>query len=152
MNSIRRWHHTALRRLSRITTSGRYIPELDGLRFIAIASVFVQHVQQIVMRDLPQDALISLPARLVRDYRIGVELFFVISGFILGLPFAEQHLRGGRAVRLRAYYWRRLTRLEPPYVLSLGLCALILVFQDGQNWGGIGMHLLASTFYVHNIV
>ena len=49
----------------------------------------------------------------------GVELFFVISGFILGLPFAAHYLKGAAPVSLRKYYLRRLTRLEPPYIVAL---------------------------------
>jgi peptidoglycan/LPS O-acetylase OafA/YrhL len=154
MARLSHWIDIATQRLSRVTSSGRYIPELDGLRFIAITSVFLQHVQQMVAFRLgmPPDAPLDISARLIRDYRIGVELFFVISGFILGLPFADQYLRAGRPVRLRAYYWRRLTRLEPPYIFSLLLCTAILLVQEGKTWTEIGPHLLASTFYVHNIV
>ncbi len=53
--------------------------------------------------------------------RFGVHLFFVISGFILGLPFAAERLAGARKVRLKAFYLRRLTRLEPPYIVALTL-------------------------------
>lgn len=52
---------------------------------------------------------------------------------------------------MRAYYWRRLTRLEPPYILSLLLCAAVLLIQDGKTWVEISPHLLASIFYVHNL-
>ncbi len=50
---------------------------------------------------------------------LGVQLFFVISGFILGLPFASHFLTNGPAVKVGRFYFRRLTRLEPPYVLAL---------------------------------
>ena len=53
--------------------------------------------------------------------RFGVHLFFIISGFILGLPFAAEKLSGTRPVRLKAFYLRRVTRLEPPYILALTL-------------------------------
>jgi len=49
----------------------------------------------------------------------GVPLFFAISGFILSLPFARQGLGGGSPVSLRQYYIRRVTRIEPPYVIQL---------------------------------
>jgi len=54
-----------------------------------------------------------------------VELFFAISGFILGLPFARQYLHQAEPVRLKAYYLRRLTRLEPPYVIQLIFALLV---------------------------
>ena len=57
----------------------------------------------------------------------GVELFFAISGFILGIPFASHYLRGVPRVNLRRYFIRRLTRLEPPYIINLMVLAGILV-------------------------
>ena len=49
---------------------------------------------------------------------LGVLLFFTISGFILGLPFARQYLVAARPVSF-GFYRRRVTRLEPPYLISM---------------------------------
>lgn len=57
--------------------------------------------------------------------RYGVHLFFIISGFILALPFAAERLAGARPVTLKAFYLRRLTRLEPPYFVVLSLYFLL---------------------------
>jgi peptidoglycan/LPS O-acetylase OafA/YrhL len=82
--------------------------------------------------------------------RFGVELFFIISGFVLGLPFAVQHLRRGSPVRLGSYFLRRLTRLEPPYVVSmLGFFALLVVLGH-ESARSLFPHLLASLSYLHN--
>src|SRR2546422_10744629 len=51
--------------------------------------------------------------------RYGVQFFFVISGFILGLPFATKYLKNGEDISLRKYFLIRLTRLEAPYLLNL---------------------------------
>jgi peptidoglycan/LPS O-acetylase OafA/YrhL len=147
-------YYAMVDRLARITTSGRRIRELDGLRFIAIATVFVQHVYEVVMDHCPPGKLprSDLLATLVRDWRIGVELFFLISGFILAAPFAAQHMLGGRAVSLKQYYWRRVTRLEPPYLLTLLLWYVVLVFYWHQSARQLLPHLLASALYMHNVV
>ncbi len=141
-------------RLSRVTTSGRRIRELDGLRFIAIFTVIIQHVYEVVLPHYkpghvpPEDYF----AKLIHDWRIGVDLFFVISGFILAMPFAAHRLLGGKPVRLGAYYLRRITRLEPPYLLTLLLWYLVLVFYWHQSAREQLPHLLASAVYLHNII
>jgi peptidoglycan/LPS O-acetylase OafA/YrhL len=81
----------------------------------------------------------------------GVELFFVISGFILGLPFARMHIQQGRSVHLREYFLRRLTRLEPPYILQLILRVVVLLVTGQWALRAILPHLLASLVYAHNI-
>jgi peptidoglycan/LPS O-acetylase OafA/YrhL len=82
--------------------------------------------------------------------RHGVELFFAISGFILSTPFAMQALRGGKPVSLKKYFVRRVTRLEPPYILSLLIYfAFKMHFQPGQaHW----TDLFCSTFYSSGLV
>jgi peptidoglycan/LPS O-acetylase OafA/YrhL len=70
----------------RITTSGEFIPEIDGLRFIAIALVITHHLALFVSIQRGQNE-----GPLSRG-QLGVELFFVISGFILAVPFAMQYL------------------------------------------------------------
>ena len=145
-----------LRHFSRVTSSGRFIPEIDGFRFIAIASVFLFHLTgQMAVKSrhfTGADAAHDWLAGFTRHGDHGVPLFFVISGFILGLPFAVQHLLGGRRVNIREFYLRRLTRLEPPYVLALLLLSAALLLIRVDNFRHLLPHLLASTFYLHNLV
>jgi peptidoglycan/LPS O-acetylase OafA/YrhL len=156
--------------LSRITTPGRkFIPQIDGLRFVAIMAVIAYHVWQIGLFHLAEAAPAEATAGgLVNDIfstgHFGVELFFTVSGFILSLPFARQILSGGEHVSLRDYYWRRLTRIEPPYVISLLfafiLCALVFrrmpnhqQMYDGAGWLLYSLaHLGASLAYVNAFV
>ncbi len=80
----------------------------------------------------------------------GVQVFFCISGFILGLPFARYYLSMGNRVSLRSYYLRRLTRLEPPLLINLLLLfAVYLIVQRPSLAEGLP-HLLATMFYIHN--
>jgi peptidoglycan/LPS O-acetylase OafA/YrhL len=145
-----------LRSLSRETSSGRFIPEMDGLRFVAIAMVILYHLNGYLMAKtafyergqtaqsdwLCSSALVGLH---------GVELFFVISGFILALPFAAHHLAGAPAVSLRKYYLRRLTRLEPPYFVTIFLL-LALGLLAHRSASAILPHLAASLVYLHNAI
>ena len=79
----------------------------------------------------------------------GVPLFFVISGFILGRPFLRQHRLGGHKVALGKYYLRRLTRLEPPYVLSLLIYTAAAVLAFPITFRRLLPNLLASIVYLH---
>lgn len=144
-----RWH------LRRITSGGSWIPEVDGLRFVAISSVVLYHIfaQLLVKSGHPvavQARYIWLGTAVGNGDR-GVRLFFVISGFILGRGFAQQHLHLGKPVRLQKYFLRRVTRLEPPYILNLVICALVAFYYYHQALGYMGHHLLASILYLHNL-
>jgi peptidoglycan/LPS O-acetylase OafA/YrhL len=150
---------------SRITTAGRvFIPQIDGLRFIAIFAVVAAHVRvicsyhfmaspggQVIEGDLTND-LFSVG-------HFGVQLFFMLSGFILAIPFARQWLAGGQTIKLRDYYVRRITRIEPPYLIHLVflffLCGLVLRWCPNQShlygnhdWAAlVAHHLSASLIY-----
>jgi len=141
--------------LRRITSDGSWIPELDGLRFVAIVSVVLYHIyaQLLVKSGHPvvQQGRYALLGTAVGNGDRGVRLFFVISGFVLGLGFARQHLQMGKRVRLKKYFLRRVTRLEPPYILNLVFCALVAFVYYRQTAGYMLPHLLASVLYLHNV-
>lgn len=141
----------------RVTSSGNFIPEIDGLRFLAIASVFLYHLAGDVMRHSSGATLEAVKASAlfptVEVLNIGVQLFFTISGFILALPFATAHLNHQPPVPLKRYFLRRLTRLEPPYILSL-ICFFILKVSAGGRGSPMQLlpHFIASFFYSHNLI
>src|SRR6202008_4846185 len=82
----------------------------------------------------------------------GVSFFFMISGFILALPFIKEKMTVGSPVSLKKYYLRRLTRLEPPYLAALLIAVVLLVFVKGQSFTGLLPNLGASSVYIHNII
>lgn len=137
-----------MREFRRITTQKRFIPQIDGLRFVAISSVVLLHVYAALERGAVPE-----PIPLDGDNaKRGVELFFVISGFILGVPFPSRYLLNGQKVGLKQYYWRRVTRLEPPYFISLFVCAAAWYVTAHRGFRDMWPHLLASFFYLHNLV
>lgn len=145
-----------LKKFRRETSSGRFIPQLDGLRFIAIAMVVLFHLSGHVATHVPVS--FSTPpvndplAQLLVHGHYGVQFFFIISGFILALPFASHYLRETPRVELSAYYTRRLTRLEPPYLLSLIAFFIIIMLIKGKTAGELLPHLAAGFAYLHNII
>jgi peptidoglycan/LPS O-acetylase OafA/YrhL len=136
----------------RITSQKRFIPQIDGLRFVAISSVVLFHLYASLHHGGAVQNSAFDAARLAMLSKRGVELFFAISGFILGVPFASSYLQGAPKVKLKQYFLRRLTRLEPPYILSLLIWAGILLLAAPQSGREILPHLLASMAYLHNLV
>jgi peptidoglycan/LPS O-acetylase OafA/YrhL len=144
-----------LRVCSRVTNRGNFVPEVDGLRFIAILLVILTHVATFMKKYTAKDpaSLPNDPVWRVLDLGyVGVELFFAISGFIIAVPFARNYIRQQPSPSLRAYYLRRVTRLEPPYIINLLLFFLILVIFRHIPISDLVPHLFASVFYVHNFV
>jgi peptidoglycan/LPS O-acetylase OafA/YrhL len=89
---------------------------------------------------------------LVENGDRGVALFFVISGFVLARPFYHQHRLGHRKVSLSYYFLRRLTRLEPPYLLCLAIYCAAFAFMFPSLRADLARHTLASAVYLHNLV
>jgi peptidoglycan/LPS O-acetylase OafA/YrhL len=141
-------------RLQRVTTAGRWIPEIDGLRFIAIFSVLLVHIfDQMISHSSSRVALTDTHRELFGNMNMlgrGVQLFFVISGFILAQPFIRDYVDGGKPVSIRAFYKRRLTRLEPPYIFSLIIYASAMILARGAKIKAVALSFLSSLFYVHN--
>ena len=139
----------------RITSSGKFISEIDGLRFIAIGTVVLFHLVVNLAIKSPSSFAIPPGGNLLTAIALhgfhGVELFFIISGFILAYPFASFHLKQKEPVRLSAYFLRRLTRLEPPYIICMVALFVLLVMFGRNDAGPLFPHLVASLFYLHNI-
>jgi peptidoglycan/LPS O-acetylase OafA/YrhL len=150
------WSTRFLSRFRRVTTSGAFISEIDGLRFIAIGTVILFHL--VVNLSIKSPLQYAVPAEgnilvaIARHGFRGVELFFIISGFILAYPFASHYLKGAHPVKLKQYFMRRLTRLEPPYILCMLAFYLMRVWGRGEDPARLLPHLGASLIYSHNII
>ncbi len=146
----------SLKSFRRITSSTNFIPEIDGLRFIAIFTVILLHTntnfKRVYAESIPDWYLNSWIDTVFKTSGIGVDIFFTISGFILGLPFARYYLLGERKVNLKNYFIRRLTRLEPPYLISLFILFVIYGLSFGIDWLSLLDNLLASVFYSHYLI
>jgi peptidoglycan/LPS O-acetylase OafA/YrhL len=146
---------TFLEKFRRITSAGNYIPEIDGLRFVAIFWVVVwMHLPALINTHLFNGKLITDPyiSAVILEGGQGVSFFFMISGFILALPFIKEKMSAGPPVSLKKYYLRRLTRLEPPYLAALFISFLLLVLIKNRSFTDLLPHLGASSVYMHNII
>ncbi|NDC42095.1 MAG: acyltransferase [Chitinophagia bacterium] len=168
-------------RLQRVTTHGTYLPEVDGLRFVAIVMVVLFHLHTwFLHQHLPAgdrhtgtpghrhswgmrcvgevtgftdkpDSYALLNTLTLNGDR-GVELFFMLSGFILALPFARHFLLGDKKPALQQYYLRRLWRIEPPYFIALSGIFLLHLLSPGAHVAMLVRHYLASLGYSHLLI
>jgi peptidoglycan/LPS O-acetylase OafA/YrhL len=124
-----------------------YQPALDGVRGVAIALVVLFHYPWGVRH--PGNLFGNNP---VHGGFLGVDAFFVLSGFLITTLLLQEHARFGR-VSLRHFYARRALRLLPALAVVL-LIAVFLHFTlptgdpNRPETGG----LLGVLFYVANWV
>lgn len=141
----------------RITSSGDFIPEIDGLRFIAITSVVLFHLNDFITKKYLNNNIQNIDFSFIKNIlshgHVGVPLFFVISGFILGMPFAKYHILNGNQVNINYYFSRRLSRLEPPYILVMTVLLFGVVFiAKTLTLKSAIQSYLSSIFYFHNFI
>jgi peptidoglycan/LPS O-acetylase OafA/YrhL len=105
--------------MSRGTSSASArLPQLDGLRTLAVLLVLGYHVAR--AHELPQ-----LPGGF-----IGVDVFFVLSGFLITTLLLKEHAKTG-SIALRAFYVKRLWRLYPALILVSVFVAAVFAFVPG---------------------
>lgn len=98
----------------------KYIKELDSLRAFAAVFVFISHFGP---NGGENGFLKILFTQLIPDGRFGVDLFFVLSGFLITgvLLQAQQHATVSRFYVLKNFVIRRSLRLFPAYFLLLAI-------------------------------
>lgn len=109
-----------------------YRPSLDGLRTIAVMPVLLAHAG--VQR--------------IGGGNFGVDIFFVLSGFLITGTLLEEWSRDKR-IRLKNFYWRRAVRLFPALFLVLAAWTLYVLCFDPQPGAFFAVYVL---FYVANWV
>jgi peptidoglycan/LPS O-acetylase OafA/YrhL len=101
---------------------------LDGLRFVAFLLVFFFHALQ-------NSRWGNWP--IIRFGFLGVPIFFVLSGFLIGgilLDLKEKTRPGfGLGAKLKTFYIRRALRIFPVYYLFIGILAVFLVLSGRSD-------------------
>ena len=106
------------------TTSGTSrLPSLDGLRAVSIGLVILGHAYQGATGSSPNTPFWLI----VGNAGLGVEIFFVVSGYIITTLLLQEKVRRG-SISLGQFYLRRFFRIMPPLwtylVVVLALTAI----------------------------
>jgi peptidoglycan/LPS O-acetylase OafA/YrhL len=125
------------------------IAALDGLRALAILLVLWHHVYRWGPRDWP---LLSTPivAHTLDFGFVGVLLFFVLSGFLLFLPYARALMTSAPWPSTRHFYRRRMLRILPVYYAALAIVGLLLA-GAGHLQGWVVSGLVFSFLLFQNV-
>ncbi|MEI8402692.1 MAG: acyltransferase, partial [Alcaligenaceae bacterium] len=112
-----------------------YRPDIDGLRAVAVLAVVIFH---------------AFPAWLPGGF-VGVDVFFVISGYLITGIIAGEIQRNQFSVA--RFYARRVLRIFPALLLVLVSCLafgwLVLLKDEYQE---LGKHTLAGAAFVQNLM
>ncbi len=111
-----------------------YRADIDGLRAVAVLGVLAHHFD----------------VHYLKGGYLGVDVFFVISGFVITRYILSA--REGGQWRLSTFYWRRLRRLFPAYLVTI-LATLIvgyLLFPVGR-YNALGEDAFYSLLHIQNL-
>jgi peptidoglycan/LPS O-acetylase OafA/YrhL len=116
--------------------ASRFRPEIQGLRTIAVLAVVLYHLW---------------PIRLPGGF-VGVDIFFVISGYLISSHLFRE-LEGHSRIRFVNFWGRRIRRLLPValFVLAVSLVA-VFIWAPATVWEPTARQVAASAFYVENWV
>ncbi|HEX2784649.1 MAG TPA: acyltransferase family protein [Ilumatobacteraceae bacterium] len=110
-----------------------YLPGLDGMRALAVIAVMLYHANH----------------EWLSGGFLGVEVFFVISGYLITLLLIGEHERRGR-VDLAQFWKRRFRRLLPPLFLLLAGLSVYMASFRRTPMGRTRGDFLGGLFYVSN--
>lgn len=129
-----------------VPPEGRLRP-LDGLRAISILCVIVFHTPWFALQKIPHAtyvALLHAPWMLpIWRGDFGVDVFFVLSGFLIAGILLDERAHTG-SVRLGLFYVRRFLRLWPALAVVVALDVATGGDRSGTAW--------ATLLYVSNLV
>lgn len=121
-------------------SSSRRLPCLDGWRCLSILFVLLNHSRQVTGYNPNWDNWV----RWLPDGRFGVEVFFVISGFLITFLLLKEREKTG-VISLRMFYLRRTLRIFPAYGAFLVALSALCYFTPLQISFGRWISLLTFT-------
>lgn len=94
---------------------GKFFVEINRLRAIAVLLVLVDHFQSMVR-------YVVIQGRTIADFWVGVDLFLVISGFVVTSAFYTSYIKDGYNISIiYKFYYKRFYRIVPAMLMVLGV-------------------------------
>lgn len=117
-----------------------YSRQLDGLRALSVAAVAASHWRPY------WDAQ---PSAFSRAAELGVETFFIISGFLITGILLDNRCEAQKSQVLKIFYCRRFLRIFPLFYLTLAVGLILGTEGLRQSWGWHFGYLSNLCFYLH---
>jgi peptidoglycan/LPS O-acetylase OafA/YrhL len=128
---------------------------MDGLRGVAMGAVLLFH-WLVLREDRHADALVGLAQSspllefVFRCGYLGVDLFFLITGFLLVLPWLKHADEGRPAPATREFYRRRALRIVPAFYVQLAFLFFVAVpLVLGLDYWRRDLYVLAGNLIAH---
>lgn len=127
-----------------------FIRQLTGIRFVAAFWVFAYHLQG----PFNVLGLLAIPVigDVMRVGRLGVDLFFALSGFILTHTYLT---RMGQAAKVKAtlrFWWLRLARIYPVHLVMLVIAGLAVFAQARLEGGSVDRDWWNPIDFIKNLL
>ncbi len=131
-----------------------HFPNLNAIRFFAAFMVIIHHIEQ--NKGLFGMANIFNQGNIQLMGKIGVTLFFVLSGFLITYLLLVEE-KEAKKIDIKAFYMRRILRIWPLYYLIIALAFFVFPFIDfmylpGHDTSNWAIKLAFFVFFMPNVI
>ncbi len=128
------------------------VATIDGLRALAVSGVVVLHCWgvaggPVIFWTLPVIGATVWVSEWIHQGELGITLFFILSGFLLGQPFFRAAYNKEPRPALKSYFRRRVLRLVPAYYVCLLLTIVLMTpaaIPAGKVYSLFGLEALVA--------
>ena len=116
-----------------------YRPEIDGLRAIAVISVIIYHIEFFISGK-----------KILTGGFLGVDIFFVISGYLITLLIVKEFLKD-KKISFKNFYFRRAKRIFPALLFMISVSIFFAwIYLTPDNFIQYSNSIISSIFFYSN--
>lgn len=125
---------------AQVTAHPGQLAGFDGLRAVAAVGVLLYHA-------LWRTPALRPAGRVLAHGDIGVEIFFVMSGFLVARPLVRHIVLGGKPVAFGDFWRKRVARIWPAYLVALAGAVVVGIGEVSSPAGWLKHGLLVQTYF-----